>query len=317
MRWLDAASFFCSWKKGLGWKRKSPVVVLAENAWDWNQLLERLPDEFGWYYEFYVLELSCVWFDGIEDPVIKGMLEQLERLEPEAVIGVGSFPLLQRVCLLRELLSREMPLLLLSGKDRVAALFREDLWIRDSRGRTCYRGKVLAGEKDCLVVLPEGIPFFPRSIDYVKGKELFDSFETEIYRWRRALQRVFRTEEFLEAAPEIERDLCEELAEPLTILYGMPLEIGCYFALVCLYGLLGEQERQRICLLLGADPAAGVWVLEQLAEQYRKEEIGNILLPREDISLLTEMTMEGMEGYPGQQRLTLEEIEAFYRQLCG
>ena len=111
----------------------------------------------------------------------------------------------------------------------------------------------------------------------------------------------------------VQRDSCEELAEPLSILYGVPVEIGSYFALCYLYERLSEEQQQEMCHSLEIEQPAH-WYLESLAAQFRRNEITGIWLCEKDIWLFTQMAMEGMENYPRESLLSWRQVEDFYRR---
>lgn len=337
MRRQDAASFLNQWKRRLGWEKGSRVVVLLEDRWEWEMLSEQFRERFIWYYEVLYMEVQKDLFP------LENQLEQLQRLHVTALVGIGSFSLLQKVCLLRDgLVGEQIPLLLFSGKDRWQAFFRETLWIRGRDGRTKHWGYMKQHERDTLVLLagkgsgrllqggrPENQSLSERSAD-----ELFDCFEEEIYCWKYVLKKLTAEEngsagqttdkqdirDFLGNEgiwmDNIERDICEELSEPLRVVYGIPMEIGSYFALLHLYRLLPEGEQEKVCRMLGLKAGYGGWQLERLAHRYRKDELDGILLPGKDVLLLTQMAMEGIENYPEREQITWEQAELFYRRLC-
>ena len=299
MRRLRAASFSSQWKKRLGWKPGSRVVVLLENRWDWDCLPEKFRESFLWYHEVLFLEIDT---GGIRQrpQMIREWMEKLSGLRLEALVGVGSFSLLQRVLLLREKLeSEQIPVLLFSGRDRWQALFREDLWIRGSDGETEYWGYVGKHEMDALVMTQKG-----EFCDDVP-----DAFAKELDRFRRAIQEVYGS-----GTEETERDLCYELAEPLRVVCGIPMETGIYFSLLYLYRLLSTQEQEKACGLLGAGAERPDWKLEGMAQAYRREETAGILLSPQDVPLLTQMAMEGIENDPAGQQLGWESFDWVLRQ---
>lgn len=299
MRRLRAASFSCQWKKKLGWEQGSRVAVLLENRWNWDRLPEKFRENFIWYYD--VLFLEADMGDIQQKPIeIQELTEKLLDWQPEALVAVGNFCLLQRILLLRAKTGmEEIPVLLFSDGDRWQSFFQDDLWIRGRDGETEYWGYVGQNERDALVIT-EGGEF---------REDVPDAFAKELYRFRSSLQDVWES-------GTIERDLCYELAEPLRVLYGIPMETGSYFSLLYLYRLLSRQERERVCRLLGVRDAHADWRLEGLAKRYRRGEMFGILLSERDVPLLTQMAMEGIENYPVEMQPGWEQVEAFYREWC-
>lgn len=293
MRRLEAASFSCQWKRKLGWRRGTRVVVLFEHRWDWERLPETFREKFIWHYDVLYMEIDTVGEAIWQMPeCLQKYLELLQGMQPEGLAGIGGFAFLQWVVLLRERLGgKRIPMLLFSGRDRWWAFFREMLWVRGENGRTAYWGYVEGHKKDALVMVAGG----------EFRDALPDDFEKEMERLWNAMA---------------EYDICEELAEPLRILYGIPMEAGGYFALKYLYRQRTEREREEIGKRLGNVEGHLDWRLERLAHQYRRLEVTSVLLSGRDIPLLTEMAMEAIENCQLEWQASWRFVEGFYRELC-
>lgn len=323
MRRLKAASFSDRWKRRLGWQREMRVVVLSGNRWEWELLPEKFRDTFIWHFEVSFLEIDDEK-PGWAAERLCSCLETLRKWRAEALVAVGEFYLLQKVCLLREKLCGEngerVPVLLLSGKDRWQDFFGSMLWMRRASGETDYWGYMGSHERDALVMTQGG-----EFKDFVP-----DAFEWEMDALRRALWEAGtvpgQTGSVGSAVWEdgwgycgIKRDICRELAEPLRVRYGIPMEIGSYFALLFLYRSLPEQKKRRIREhgeRLGIFGEHAGWQLERLAHQYRWDWVSGILIPGRDVPLLTQMAMEGIENHPVERQIGWEQVRAFYGELC-
>lgn len=305
MRQQKAASFFRNWKKVLGWRRGCRIVVVLENRWEWDNLPGGFREDFIWYYEVLFLELEMGSLQ-LKRELFKKDFRILLDWQPEVLVGVGGFCLLQRVCLLRDGLGSERTaVLLFSGRDRWQSFFRDALWIRGGNGQTEYWGYMEKNKQDVLVLMREG--------ELWEG--LTDRFAREIDKFCMAFRKVCAKSCGTEC-DSIERDICEELAEPLRVLYGIPIEIGRYFSLLYLYQLFSEWERKAVCRLLRIEEGHADWCLERLAQEYCGAEVDGILLPEQDVPMLTQMAMEGIENYPRRQQPGWEQVELFYRGLC-
>ena len=93
------------------------------------------------------------------------------------------------------------------------------------------------------------------------------------------------------------RYLWEELAEPLWLRYGLPVWMGILLAVR--YVDLGVRTRTGR-------------KLEQIlaGRQERPEE--KLWIPAEDVDLLVNMAMAGIEMLPQQERLSWQQIKEFY-----
>lgn len=310
MKRIDLESFEKILNCHLVWKKGSRLAVLFERRGYWGELSEDFLEELSFYYDVLFLEEHQLGNENISIESWQKQREQLNQWKPDGLIGMGGFSLLQKTCWLRESLEEaEIPILLFSGKDRWQAFFRETLWIRGIDGRTCYWGYRKQHEKD-LMVLAE---------DFMEEHTLQTAdhdLERTIYQWKKLFRRFAAEENEEDGDNESKRDLCEELAEPLRILYGIPMEIGNCFALLYLYRQLSAEQDRLFCQWLELDEGCAGWYLEELAQRCCREEITGIVLPERDVPLLTEMAMEGIENYPLGQQIGWEQVEEFYGELC-
>lgn len=93
----------------------------------------------------------------------------------------------------------------------------------------------------------------------------------------------------------------KELAEPLWLRYGVPEYLA---------GLLALRYVYRV--IQGKDFMA----MEKLLTQKMVPVRDMVWIAREDIMLLSEMAMAGIEMLPQQERLSWQQIKAFYISLC-
>lgn len=161
---------------------------------------------------------------------------------------------------------------------------RELLWIRDRDGVTLYLGRTGWQDGD-LVVMP-------------------DMYGTEQKRVFTALSRhVAKLEEYVSgdhAARKDSRYLWEELAEPLWLRYGMPIWMGILLA-VRYMGNLKETKTAK--------------KLEQILAERKDRPEEKLWIPAEDVELLVDMAMAGIEMLPQQERLSWQQIKEFYMKL--
>lgn len=325
MRRLKAASFSEQWKRSLGWQKETRVAVLFETRWDWEILPEHFRESFIWHFQVSFLEIEAGRQGRVEEQ-LNPCMETLREWRTEALVAIGEFYLLQKVCLLRERLHGEngerIPVLLLSGKDRWQDFFGNMLWMRGGNGETDYWGYVGGHEKDALVMTQDGEfqDFTPDAFE--QGMDVLRSafWETDAVfgitgTEGREGEKTKRTYRYC----GMERDICRELAEPLRVLYGIPMETGSYFALLYLYRLLPEQRKKKICEYCGRFGISGGhagWQLERLADRYRRDWVSGILIPRGDVPVLTQMAMEGIENHPVERQIGWEQVSSFYGELC-
>lgn len=95
--------------------------------------------------------------------------------------------------------------------------------------------------------------------------------------------------------------LWKELAEPLWLRYGVPEYLAGLLALRYVYRMIK-----------GKDFAA----MEKLLTQKEVALRDMVWVAREDVLLLAEMAMAGIEMLPRQERLSWQQIKAFYISLC-
>lgn len=309
MRRIDLESIQKIQKYCLAWKKGSRLAVLFERWGYWEELSEEFIEELSFYYDVMHLEEYQLENENLSIANWQQQKELLSQWKPDGLIGIGGFSLLQKTCWLRDSLEEpEIPILLFSGKDRWQAFFRETLWIRGRDGRTCYWGYRKQHEKDLLVLVEDFMEEDLQTVDH--------DLEQAIYQWKKLFWRFATEGNEEDGDHESKRDLCEELAEPLRVLYGIPMEIGSYFALLYLYRQLSSEKDRLFCQWLELDEGCAGWYLEGLAQRCCREEITGIVLPERDVPLLTEMAMEGIENYPLGQQIGWEQVEEFYRELC-
>ncbi|WP_455057229.1 hypothetical protein [Jutongia sp.] len=95
--------------------------------------------------------------------------------------------------------------------------------------------------------------------------------------------------------------LWKELAEPLWLRYGVPEYLAGVLALRYVYRMIN-----------GKDFTA----MEKLLTQKEVALQDMVWVAREDVLLLAEMAMAGIEMLPRQERLSWQQIKAFYISLC-
>lgn len=281
-RW-EAGHFWKNWERELCRGQDSYVAVLFSSREIWDMLPRTFREKLLWRYQvlFFEMEVPSPAYEkkqtGTEQTV-----HQLMEWHPDIWIVVGDFTFQQWVRSLEEKGTRAIRacIRILTGSDFQVAGSR-DVWLRDRQGRTYYEKEVAGREEDGWVILHRR-----------------DRLERKVSVWRRKL------------FGECGRDLCEELAEPLTILYGIPIEIGGYFALRYLFDVW---ERGAV--------RPGRWErayqeIVRLGKECRKMEIESMVIPEKNLPLLIRMAADGIQKLPEGQQLSIETIEGFYRTLC-
>lgn len=281
-RW-EAGYFWKNWERELCWEQDSCAAVLFSSREIWEELPHTFREKLMWRYQVLFFEMEVP--SSVNEKKQTGTertVHQLRQWHPDNWIVVGNFAFQQWVRSLEE--KGIKPLCacihILTGSDFQVAGSR-DVWLRDRQGRTYYQKEVAEREEDGWVILHRR-----------------DRLERKVDAWRKKL------------FGECGRDLCEELAEPLLILYGIPIEIGSYFALRYLFGVW---ERGAV--------RPGRWErayqeIVRLGKECRKMEIEGTVIPEKNLPLLVRMAADGIQRLPEGQQLSIETIEGFYRTLC-
>ena len=306
MRKVAFSVFQKKFKKDVMLVKDSRVAVLLEHSGYWWKLSEHFRQELSVSCKVFYLEMDYEKADW------HNQTEKVCRWKPDVIVGIGGFEVLQRTCWLRNVLPGEMvPVLLFSGKDRWKLLEKESLWIRNQEGETIYWGYQREQEND-LLVLTDEVVNQKESETEPRGIEMLGR---AVAIWQRGIDNLLAEEQDL-GWSEKKRTLLEELAEPLRIRYGIPMEIGIYYGVLYVYRQLTEKQKQRLCTYCKVKITEGCWHLEKIAHQVCTKELTGTILPVNDIFLLTQMAMEGIENLPPQQQLSWKQVETFYHQLC-
>lgn len=306
MRKVALSAFRRELKKEFYCKKDSRVAVLLEHSGHWWKLSDSFRHELAIACEVLYLEM------GLEEADWQKQMEEVRQWKPDEIVGIGGFEVLQRACWLRNTLSEEtVPILLISGKDRWQMLEKELLWIRNQEGETVYWGYQRQQEKDFLV-LPDEVFQKKKSDTGQNGLEVLGS---AIEKWKNGIEYLLTEENTLEL-DEKKRTLLEELAEPMRIRYGIPMEIGLYYGILYVYRILSEEQKQELCNHCKVKIVEGCWHLEKMAHQVCAKELAGVVLSERDVFLLTQMAMEGIENLPIEQQLSWQQVELFYRELA-
>lgn len=282
MNQCKASFFWENWRHVLSWEQDSGIAVLFRDRRDWEELPAHFREELQWNYQVVFFELPRL--EQLFDEADAGQVRDYETAEALAKwrsgqwMVVGDFSFQQHVRALgeRENWRQQSCVRVLLGEDFQMA-GREEVWLRDRQGNTCYRKRLPLQTADWWVILHRR-----------------DPWERELYAWKEKL--------FGEG-----RDVCEELAEPLRILYGIPIVVGTYFALLSVFWHRAEHDAG------GEAWERAARELIQLAGKRRRTEQEGILLPTKNLPLLIRMAAEGCERLPEEQHGGREQIELFYR----
>lgn len=285
MKIITTEAFVKNWKSWVHKRKGSRVAVLlccnesyfTEKTWQQKFLTE--------------LRLYCqveqVWWQEKENRA-----EWLQQIRPEYVIAAGNLRMLQEVCWNRNQnisgtgeYEKRPPVVFLSTEIMWEQMIkRELLWIRDCEGVTSHLGRAGWQDED-LVVMP--------SIYGLEQKQIFTALSRNVTELAKCMSG--NTEERAEI-----RYLWEEMAEPLWLRYGMPLWMGILLA-VRYVDLLTETKTAK--------------KLEQILERRKNRPEECLWVPAEDIDLLVNMAMAGIEMLPQQERLSWQQIKEFYMKL--
>lgn len=275
--------FAKSWKTWIHERRGSHVaVLLRSHTLDFN--------EKTWQQKFLTeLRLYCQ-VDHVQWQGNRNMAEELWGMTPkEYLLVFGNFRMLQEICRRRNEgvsdtgQSAKRPFILFFSTEILweKMVNREFLWIRDRDGVTLYLGKTRWQDED-LVVLP--------SVHGTMQKRFFTALSrnvTELAQCMPAGQEE-RTEN---------RYLWEELAEPLWLRYGLPIWMGILLSVRYVDpGVRTRTGKQ----------------LEQILAGRKERPEEKLWIPAEDVDLLVNMAMAGIEMLPQQERLSWQQIKEFY-----
>lgn len=275
--------FAKSWKTWIHERKGSHVaVLLRSHTLDFN--------EKTWQQKFLTeLRLYCQ-VDHVQWQGNRNMAEELWGMTPkEYLLVFGNFRMLQEICRRRNEgvsdtgQSAKRPFILFFSTEILweKMVNREFLWIRDRDGVTLYLGKTRWQDED-LVVLP--------SVHGTMQKRFFTALSrnvTELAQCMPAGQEE-RTEN---------RYLWEELAEPLWLRYGLPVWMGILLSVRYVDpGVRTRTGKQ----------------LEQILAGRKERPEEKLWIPAEDVDLLVNMAMAGIEMLPQQERLSWQQIKEFY-----
>lgn len=275
--------FAKSWKTWIHERRGSHVaVLLRSHTLDFN--------EKTWQQKFLTeLRLYCQ-VDHVQWQGNRNIAEELWGMTPkEYLLVFGNFRMLQEICRRRNEgvsdtgQSAKRPFILFFSTEILweKMVNREFLWIRDRDGVTLYLGKTRWQDED-LVVLP--------SVHGTMQKRFFTALSrnvTELAQCMPAGQEE-RTEN---------RYLWEELAEPLWLRYGLPVWMGILLSVRYVDpGVRTRTGKQ----------------LEQILAGRKERPEEKLWIPAEDVDLLVNMAMAGIEMLPQQERLSWQQIKEFY-----
>ncbi len=307
MRKVAFSAFRRELKKEFIWKKDSRVAVLLEHSGYWQRISESFLRELVITCEVVYLEA-----DSQEEAIWQKQLEKVRRWKIDGIIGIGSYEILQKACWLRNtFLEETVPILLFSGRDCWQMLEKDTLWIRNREGDTLYWGYQKENETD-LLVFPDEVLHKKKSENGQIGLEILGG---AIEKWKNGIEYLLTEENTLEL-DEKKRMLLEELAEPMRIRYGIPMEIGLYYGIIYLYRILSEEHKQKLCIRCKVKITEGIWQLEKIAHQVCAKELAGVVLSERDVFLLTKMAMEGIENLPLGQQLSWQQVELFYRELA-
>lgn len=285
MKIITTEAFAKNWKSWVHERKGSHMAVLLYC----NDIYFT---EETWHQKFLTeLRLYCQ-ADRIPWQKNGNVAERLRQIRPEYVIAIGNIRMLQEVCWNRNQdipgtgeYEKRPPVVFLSTEIMWEQMIkRELLWIRDREGVTLYLGRAGWQEED-LVVMP--------SIYGLEQKQLFTALSRNVTELAKCMSG--NTEERAEI-----RYLWEELAEPLWLRYGMPLWMGILLA-VRYVDLLTETKTAK--------------KLEQILERRKDRPEEMLWIPAEDIELLVNMAMAGIEMLPQQEHLSWQQIKEFYVKL--
>lgn len=275
--------FAKSWKTWIHERKGSHVaVLLRSHTLDFN--------EKTWQQKFLTeLRLYCQ-VDHVQWQGNRNMAEELWGMTPkEYLLVFGNFRMLQEICRRRNEgvsdtgQSAKRPFILFFSTEILweKMVNREFLWIRDRDGVTLYLGKTRWQDED-LVVLP--------SVHGTMQKRFFTALSrnvTELAQCMPAGQEE-RTEN---------RYLWEELAEPLWLRYGLPVWMGILLSVRYVDpGVRTRTGKQ----------------LEQILAGRKERPEEKLWIPAEEVDLLVNMAMAGIEMLLQQERLSWQQIKEFY-----
>lgn len=285
MKIITTEAFVKNWKSWVLERKGSHMAVLlccndiyfTEETWHQKFLTE--------------LRLYCQ-VDRIPWQKNGNVAERLRQIRPEYVIAIGNIRMLQEVCWNRNQdisgtgeYEKRPPVVFLSTEIMWEQMIKRDLlWIRDRDGVTLYLGRAGWQEEDLVVIPP---------VHGTEQKRIFTALSRNVTELKKCVP----------GSREERRDsryLWEELAEPLWLRYGMPLWMGILLA-VRYVDLLTETKTAK--------------KLEQILERRKDRPEEMLWIPAEDIELLVNMAMAGIEMLPQQEHLSWQQIKEFYMKL--
>lgn len=309
MRQSDAHSFYEHWEEWLDCKKDSRITLLLEDSGD---VLESVSNDFRIAFS---LKYQVAVVHGNIDR--EDMIEELGKWKPAYLAAMGNYHFLQKVCHLRQTLCEDvdssfgeddLPLILFLTRDCRSLLAKRLLWIRDGDGEVSCLECFDWQQRD-IVVLPDR----RLSVNYRRFGRALDEWEEALY------QILLGQNGSLTAEVQIcgqSRFVWEELAEPLWLRYGIPIDIGLYHAFLFLYRISGEEfQRQLDAVLCEESCWHADWHLEKTAQELYRGAAEAVWVPRGDVEILTGMAMAGIEMLP-EQILSRQQVGDFYYSLC-
>ncbi len=304
MRKVAMETFQEKQDKSFIWKKDSRVAVLLEHSGHWWGILETLFQELA-------IDCEVRYYEVIADESVwDKQRQEIYQWEPEGLVGLGGFDVLQRVCWLHNTMVNESHRMwLVSGRDRWHLLEKDILWIRNRNGETVYWGYQRKSEQD-LLILPDEIM---NESDFKTEWRKWELLRRANAIWQKGLNELLVEKSTDEE--ESGRTLLEELAEPMRILYGIPMEIGIYYGIMYLYRQLSMEQKKELCNHCGVELKQGIWCFEKQVLESCENELSCVCLSQRDIYHLTQMAMEGIENLPPNQQLSWQQVEDFYYEL--
>lgn len=204
-----------------------------------------------------------------------------QRYEPEWLLAFGGLYELQEICVARA------------------------LWLKG--GNTSTGSEVvpllfLAQDMIPMAMLPEEMLWLrdPEGVTRYLGAFPEGAADTVIMPPTRGQAKRFY-QLFVKMEEKTGSSLWKELAEPLWLRYGVPEYLAGVLALRYVYRALKGKE---------------FTAMEKILTQKEVALRDMVWVAREDALLLAEMAMAGIEMLPRQERLSWQQIKAFYISLC-
>lgn len=309
MRQSDAYSFYEHWEEWLDCRKDSHITLLLEDSGD---VLELASSDFR---IAFALKYQVVVVPG--NTSREEVIEGLREWKPTYLAAMGGYHFLQQVCHLRQTLREEidsgftgddLSLVLFLTRDCRSLLSKHLLWIRDGEGDvSCL--EYFDWQLRDIIVLPDR----QFSGNHQRFEQVLDDWEEVLCRLLLGQSGSLPTEVQIYGQS---RFVWEELAEPLWLRYGIPMDIGLYHAFIFLYRISGEKlQRQFDAVLCEESCWHADWQLEKTAQEFHIGAVEAVWVPREDVKILTGMAMAGIEMLP-EQILSRQQVGYFYYSLC-